>query len=126
MSITRANMQALRAEYFKDATDRGSWENEAEAIKIAVLMANNNGFTVYKSLPTIYEELTYNLIFSYLTNIFVDSSVSVITEEETGKRSVIVDWSGNASVVQNSASSEILDPASSVAPNLEPVVEFLE
>jgi hypothetical protein len=126
MSITRANMQVLRAEYLKDATNRGSWENEAEAIKIAVLMANNNGFTVYKSLPTVYEELRFNLIFSYLTNVFVDSPVSVITEEETGKRSVIVDWSGNVSVVQNGASSEIVDPASSVAPNLEPVVEFLE
>ena len=93
MSITRADMLVLRRECLKDAAARDSWENDAEAIKIAVLIANNNGFTTYKSLSTNYEELRFNLIFSYLTRFFVDSSINFELEEETGKRSIVIDWS---------------------------------
>ena len=107
MSITRANMLESREEYLRDANNRGSWENEAETIKIAVLMANNNGFTKYQSLATNYEELRFNLIFSYLTRLFVDSSVTSMIEEETGKMSIIVDWgdavTSTSTVTENSA-----------------------
>jgi hypothetical protein len=93
MSITRSDMQAYRLEYLKDVSLRDSWENDAEVIKIAVLMSNNNGFTVYKSLPMKYEESRFNLIIEYLTNLFVDSSVTFMVEEETGKKTIVVDWS---------------------------------
>jgi hypothetical protein len=95
-------MLSFREEYLADLNSRSSWESEAEAIKIAVLMANNNGFTVYKSFFTNYEEHTFQLILGYLNNIFSDSSVTSVTshlEEETGRRSIVVDWSSTVNVI---------------------------
>ena len=93
MIVSRADMLVLRSEYLSDSTARDSMENDAEAIKISVLIANNNGFTIYKSLPTIYEESRFNFIIGYLTNLFADSSVTAIVEEDTGKKSILIDWS---------------------------------
>jgi len=92
MSITRADLIAFRTEYVNDVANRGSCENDVIAIKISVLIANNSGFTVYKSLPTIYEESRLNTIINSLTNLFEDSSVTYYTEEETGKTTIVVDW----------------------------------
>ena len=110
MSITRADMLVLREECLKNAAARDSWENDAEAIKIAVLIANNNGFTTYKSLSTNYEELRFNLIFSYLTCFFVDSSINFELEEETGKRSIVIDWSDDVrDVVRDVVRDDVRD-----------------
>ena len=125
MSITRANMLTFREECLRELNSRNSVENEAGAIKIAILMANNNGFTKYQSLPTNYDEHIFQLIVSYLANIFVDSSVTFLLEEETGKRTVVVDWSGTVNVVTNPGSSEVINPASSSVPNLELNVELI-
>ena len=92
MSIKREEMMLFREEYLRDSASRGSWENDAEAIKIAVLMANNNGFTTYQTFPTNYEEHIFNLIIDYLTKLFGDSSVTFVLEEETGKRNIVIDW----------------------------------
>jgi len=108
--VSRADMLALRSEYLSDSTARDSWENDAEAIKISVLIANNNGFTIYKSLPTIYEESRFNLIIGYLTNLFSDSSVTSVVEEETGKKSIVIDWTEPPSTVVCEAENKIEIP----------------
>jgi hypothetical protein len=92
MPITRTDLQGLRLQYLNDATSRGSLENDVELIKISALIANNAGFTVYKSFPTGYEELVLHSMVQQLSSFFEDSLVTFNVENETGKATITIDW----------------------------------
>jgi hypothetical protein len=63
-----------------------------ELIKISALIANNAGFTVYKSFPTGYEELVLHSMVQQLSSFFEDSLVTFNVENETGKATITIDW----------------------------------
>ena len=109
MPITRADLQGLRLQYLNDASNRGSLENDVELIKISALIANNAGFTVYKSFPTDYEESVLHSMVHQLSSFFEDSSVTSIVEGETGKATITVDW------------TDPLEPAPAPEPEPAPV-----
>lgn len=92
MPITRTDLQGLRLQYLNDATSRGSLENDVELIKISALIANNAGFTVYKSFPTDYEELVLHSMVHQLSSFFEDILVTFNVENETGKATITIDW----------------------------------
>jgi len=108
MPITRADLQGLRLQYLNDATNRGSLENDVELIKISALIANNAGFTVYKSFPTDYEESVLHSMVHQLSSFFEDSSVTSIVEGETGKATITIDW--NDSPEPEPAPVTLLEP----------------
>ena len=108
MQISITRLRLLRDEYATDALKRWSLENDVEFIKISALMANNAGFTVYNSFPTIYEETQLQNMVANLRTLFIDSLVTT-NSSENGKTFFTIDWSLAQPVTDNCTEQALVE-----------------